>query len=225
VIEETVSEREAQRFYDRYGKKLEFSDAFEGRAKAVAWDWCELKPGQSVLEVGVGTGRFQAYAHAQVGGGGPGQEGLCVGLDLSRTMLELGQQRAPGADQVQGSVCALPLADASFDWVFSSYTFDLLPLRAIRAALPEVRRVLKPEGRVVLCGLTEGQASLERVFMFLWKGIHSLAPAQVGGCRPLELTPLLEDAGFEVLRREHVGQLGTPSEVLLARVPPPAGAA
>jgi demethylmenaquinone methyltransferase/2-methoxy-6-polyprenyl-1,4-benzoquinol methylase len=212
MIEDTISEAQAQRFYDRYGKRLEFSDAFEGRAKALAWSWCESSPGQRVLELGVGTGQFQALAAERSRG-----QGVVVGLDISRTMLELAQERAPAARQVQGSVAALPFADQSFDWVFSSYTFDLLPLGLIEVALAEVRRVLRPEGQVVLCGLTEGRAALERLFMFLWGGIHRVAPAQVGGCRPLTLTPLLEAAGFEVLRREHVGQLGTPSEVILVR--------
>ena len=53
--------------------------------------------------------------------------------------------------------------------------------------------------------------------MSLWQGIHRvLGPAAVGGCRPLELGGLLEAAGFQVLRSEHVGQLGTPSSVVLA---------
>jgi ubiquinone/menaquinone biosynthesis C-methylase UbiE len=216
MIEETLSEAEAQRFYDRYGKRLEWSDWFEGRAKGVAHGWASPEPGQRVLELGIGTGRFQELARQQLG-----STGQALAVELSPTMLRLTGERLQRAGLspaglLRGSVIALPLASESFDWVFSSYTFDLLPLRSLRVALEEARRVLRPEGRLVVCSLTEGQTWLERLFMGSWKRIHALSPARVGGCRPLVLGPLLEEAGFAIERRQHVGQLGTPSEVLLA---------
>ena len=113
----------------------------------------------------------------------------------------------------------LPCRDASFDWAVATYTLDLLPSPAIPAALSELRRVLRPEGRLVLCSLSEGQTWLESCLMATWKRIHrAFGPAAVGGCRPLTLAPLLPDAGLTLLRSQHVGQLGTPSEVLLVGV-------
>jgi ubiquinone/menaquinone biosynthesis C-methylase UbiE len=115
-------------------------------------------------------------------------------------------------------VTALPCPTASFDWAFACYTLDLLPGAEIPRALAELRRVLRPEGRLILCSLSEGQTWLETALMWAWKVIHRrLGPAIVGGCRPLTLAPLLPDAGLELVRSQHVGQLGTPSEVLLAR--------
>ena len=93
------------------------------------------------------------------------------------------------------------------------------PARRLLPALRALRPLLGPEGRAVFCTLTEGEGLLESALIGTWKVIHrALGPAAVGGCRPLQLAPQLAEAGFEVLRREHVGQLGTPSEVLLARV-------
>ncbi|MDC3378687.1 class I SAM-dependent methyltransferase [Planctomycetota bacterium] len=212
TIEHTLTPREAKRFYDRYGTKLDWSDPFEGRAKAVAHSWVGLQPGDRVLELGIGCGHFQAHAAQRVGA-----TGASVGVELSTTMLELTRAKAPAAHLVHGNMLSLPLASGSFDWGFSSYVLDLLPLHAIAPALREARRVLKAGAPLVLCSLTEGQTRAERLIIAMWKGIHALGPAHVGGCRPVCLQPLLREAGFEIERSEHVGQLGVPSEVILAR--------
>lgn len=214
MIEDTITAAEATRFYDRYGARLDWSDRFEGRAKALAHGWLELAPGQTVLELGPGTGRFQALATAAVG-----PTGTSIAVDLSLTMLRLTRARAPAARAVRASALALPLPDGACDRAFSSYVLDLLPRGAIATALAELRRVLRPGGQLVLCSLGEGSTRVERLLMGLWSRIHRLAPARVGGCRPLGLEPLVAAAGFEVERRAHVGQLGVPSEVLGLRRP------
>lgn len=143
-----------------------------------------------------------------------------VGVDLSATMLRLGRARAPGAAVVQGSILRLPVRDGAFDAVFSSYLLDLLPRRDLAPALRALGAALAPGGRLVLAGLTEGRTLAQRAVMGLWSRIHALAPARVGGCRPLVLAPFVAEAGLEVVSRRHVGQLGVPSEVLLVRRPP-----
>lgn len=212
VANRGLTEAEAKRFYDRHGSKLEWSDAFEERAKRLAFSWVEPRPGDRVLELGVGCGHFQPYALERVG-----PAGLVAGFDLSETMLRLTKDRAPAACLVRASAAHLPFRAESFDWAFSSYVLDLLPTQVIEAALRGLHEALRPGGSLVLCSLTEGHSALERTFMALWKRIHRLAPERLGGCRPLRLAPLVQAAGFEVVRREHVGQLGMPSEVLLAR--------
>lgn len=207
----TLTEAEAKRFYDRYGRKLDLGEPFEGRAKERARDLAALRPGERVLEVGVGCGHFLAFARSRVGDGG-----LVVGVDLSETMLSLGRERAPGAALVRGSILRLPLGE-SFDVVCSNFLLDLLPGADLDQALGELARVTRPGGRVVLCGLTPGRTFVERCVMGLWSTIHALSPVRVGGCRPLELTPRLARAGLELVQHEHVGQLGVASEVLVTR--------
>jgi ubiquinone/menaquinone biosynthesis C-methylase UbiE len=206
-----LSDAEAQRFYDAHGARLRWSEPFEGRAKGEAWARLRARPGDRVLEVGVGVGDFLSQALARVGAGG-----VVLGLDLSPEMLRLARARAPRALLVRGSAARLPVASATFDWVFTSYTLDLLPVEVIDGGLREMARVLRPGGRLIACGLTEGETPLERLFMGAWKRIQRLAPARVGGCRPLLLAGRVEAAGLEVLERAHVGQLGTPSEVIVA---------
>lgn len=204
-----ISEAEAERFYDRYGRRLDRGEPFEGRAKALARDLAAVQPGERALEVGIGCGHFLAHATRLTD--------RVVGVDLSRTMLALARERAPAAALVRGSVLRLPVADAAFDVVFSSYLLDLLPEPDVDRALREVARAARPGGRVVLCGLTGGRTVVQRAVIGLWSRIHRLSPARVGGCRPLELAPRLAGAGLTLVERAHVGQLGVPSEVLLAR--------
>ena len=210
MLERGLEPRAAARVYDRIGSKLAMGEPFEGRAKALAASWIEPQPGQRVLEVGVGTGAFLEQV-SQL-------EGVrALGLDVSAEMLRLTRARAPRALLVRGSATDPPLARASFDWLYVGYTLDLFPLERIVPTLVELRGLLAPGGRAVLCSLSPGRSVLERGLMTLWQGFHRvLGPAAVGGCRPLELVGLLEQAGFQVLRAEHVGQLGTPSSVVLA---------
>lgn len=201
---------EAARVYDRIGLGLALGGPFEGRARRLAQDWLAPEGSQRVLEVGVGLGGTLARLSQEA----PATRR--VGVDVSAKLLARCAQRDPGALLVRGSVTALPCPDASFARAFAAYTLDLLPRATIPLALVELRRVLAPDGRLVVCSLAEGQGALERALMGTWKRIHRLCgPAQVGGCRPLTLAPLLPGAGLRVLRHEHVSQLGTPSEVFL----------
>jgi ubiquinone/menaquinone biosynthesis C-methylase UbiE len=209
MIERGLSEAEARRFYDGWGRRLDLGESFEGRAKALASDWLAPRPGERVLEVGVGCGHALAHAAERAG------PGRALGVELSPTMLALARERAPAARLVQGSIHALPLADGAFSAVLSSYLLDLLPGASLVPALRELRRVLAPDGRLVLCSLTCGATALQGAMMALWSAIHRLGPERVGGCRPLELEPLVAAAGLRVERRAHVAQLGVPSEVLL----------
>jgi SAM-dependent methyltransferase len=101
-----------------------------------------------VLDVACGPGNFSREFARTVG-----PDGLVVGVDASRTMLERGGEELRRADP--GNVClvrtdatALPFAEASFDAVCCFAALHLFgePF----AALDEMRRVLKPGGRIAL---------------------------------------------------------------------------
>jgi SAM-dependent methyltransferase len=107
-----------------------------------------LGGGDTVLDVACGPGNFtREFAKAV------GPDGLAVGIDASRTMLERGAEelRRSGTANltlVRGNSTALPFRDASFD---ASCCFAALHLFDDPfAALDEMRRVLKPGGRIAL---------------------------------------------------------------------------
>ncbi|MFO0574806.1 MAG: methyltransferase domain-containing protein [Polyangia bacterium] len=100
----------------------------------------EVRPGDRVLEVGCGAGNILEQI-------GPGAE--LHGVDLSPFLLEKAARRlGPRAVLQQGFAEKLPYADASFDRVYCSEVLEhvLDP----GAVLAELRRVVKPGGRVVV---------------------------------------------------------------------------
>lgn len=91
-----------------------------------------IAPGEMVLDVGCGTGAIQRASGLDI-----------IGLDLSPGMLA----RATGP-RAAADVVALPFADGDFDVVVSASSLHYWP-DPVRA-LVEIRRVLKPRGRLVL---------------------------------------------------------------------------
>jgi enediyne biosynthesis protein CalE5 len=106
-----------------------------------------LRPGESVLDVGTGTGAAAVRAAVLVG-----PEGKLLGIDISPEMVTLAGQMAAtlGLQHVdfrQGLAEVIPAADASFDVVLASLSMMYVIDRA--AAAREIARVLRPAGRFV----------------------------------------------------------------------------
>ena len=107
-----------------------------------------LSPGDLVLDVACGPGNFSREFAKAVG-----EEGLVVGIDASRTMLargaaELVAAGLPNLALIRGDATALPFGDGTFDAVccFAALHLFADPF----AGLDEMRRVLRPGGRIAL---------------------------------------------------------------------------
>jgi len=211
MIEDTISTAEVQRYYDHLGTRLGWADLFEARAKRGSLDLLAVAPGQTVLNVGVGTGQEQARLRAAVSPGG-----MAVGVDISPVMLDLTRQRID-APICRADARYLPFQTASFDRLLAAYFFDLIPVSEFRPLLVEFRRVLKPGCPLVLVSLTEGVNRSSRLVVALWKMLYRINPVWCGGCRPVEYAGLLHGVGFNRVERAVVVQWGVPSEVILAR--------
>jgi ubiquinone/menaquinone biosynthesis C-methylase UbiE len=94
----------------------------------------DIRRGQSVLDAACGTG---VLAREAVG---------ATGNDRNDGMLAAAKRLAPGINWQRGLAEALPFADRSFDRVFSQFALMFFDDRA--AALREMRRVMKPGGRM-----------------------------------------------------------------------------
>ena len=118
---------------------LDRDRAWRRRAAQLA----RLHPGETALDLCTGTGKL---AHELVPFVRPG--GRVIGIDFSPGMLELGRQREPLVEFRQGDVGRISEADASVDAV--TIGFGLRNLVDREAALREMRRVLRPGGRLVI---------------------------------------------------------------------------
>lgn len=110
----------------------------------------ELNPGESVLEVGCGTGVLCRWLARETLGANP-----VTGVDVNTFFLREGAEiarREGVADAVafrEGSAEALPFDDNSFDVVFSSTVIQRVNADLM---LPEMVRVTRPAGRIAVLG-------------------------------------------------------------------------
>ena len=102
-----------------------------------------LKPGDAVLDVACGTGVLARAAWA-----GVGPQGRVVGLDCNDGMLEVAARGAAPIEWRLAQAEALPYDADSFDAVVSQ--FGLMFFEDRVAALKEMRRVLRPGGRLAV---------------------------------------------------------------------------
>jgi ubiquinone/menaquinone biosynthesis C-methylase UbiE len=148
----------------------------------------QIQPGERVLEVGCGTGDVALLARAAAG-----PAGAVVGIDASPEMIACAQRKAArrqvGIDYRVGVVEDLAFPAASFDVVVSSLMMHHLPERLKREGLAEIRRVLKPGGRLLVVDVT-------RPTTRGWRLIGTLSLH--GGLRTgaQDLPALLRDSGF-----------------------------
>ncbi|MDP9420207.1 MAG: methyltransferase domain-containing protein [Actinomycetota bacterium] len=159
----------------------------------------DLREGQSVLDVGSGRGATLLPAAGRVG-----PTGRVLGVDLSEEMvgllgLEIEHRGVTNAEARRMDAEALDVADNSFDVALSSFVLHLLPHPD--AAAGELRRVLRPGGRVAASAPT----GAGRQWDFLMRLFRRFAPRATRSV-PLpiranfDLASILSSAGFEVLR-------------------------
>lgn len=136
----------------------------------------ELKVGSQVLDLATGTADMALLIHRLH------PEAQVVGLDPSRKMLDVGEQKvqAAGASRVirleQGDAQALPFQAAQFDAACMAFGIRNVPDRS--KALRELARVVKPGGRICILELSEPQHGLLALGARFY--IHHLVP-RIGG--------------------------------------------
>ncbi len=170
-----------------------------------------VQPGDRVLDAACGTGDL-ALAALRAGAG------RVTGLDFAERMLERARAKAPSLDWVQGDLLALPFADATFDAV--TVGFGVRNVADLPLALRELRRVLRPGGRLAILEITQPRGLLkpffslwfDRVVPLLGKLLRSggeaytYLPASVKRFPAAEdLATLLRDCGFADVRWRLLG--------------------
>ena len=115
-----------------------------------------LSPGESVLDIGCGTGTLAIAARRRVG-----PAGEVFGIDASPEMIARASSKAAraGVDVSFTTAVAesLPFPDARFDAVLNTLMLHHLPRALRHECAREIRRVLKPHGRVLVVDFAHAQ--------------------------------------------------------------------
>lgn len=177
----------------------------EQRLRARALDLAQIKPGDSVLDVGCGTGTLAIAAKTRVG-----PSGTVCGIDASPEMLGRAIKKAAGAEIEfrNAAVEALPYPDRKFDLVLSTVMLHHLPAGIRPAAASEIARVLKPGGRVLAVDFADSPEARKGLVAHFHR--H-------GRIRFEDMVAMFQNAGFAI---EHSGPLGIAHlSFIRARVP------
>jgi demethylmenaquinone methyltransferase / 2-methoxy-6-polyprenyl-1,4-benzoquinol methylase len=160
-----------------------------------------VRPGDHVLDAACGTGDL-AVADQRAGAA------AVTGLDFSEQMLARARRKAPTLEWVQGDLLALPFEDAAFD--AATVGFGIRNVADLELSLRELRRVLRPGGRLAILEITQARGVL-RPFFSLWfdRVVPALGKVLPGGAAYTylpasvrrfpaaeELAELMRDAGF-----------------------------
>jgi ubiquinone/menaquinone biosynthesis C-methylase UbiE len=213
VLPVLTTRREAQRTYGRLSRFYDVTEGLlEGPAKSLALQLAGAIPGETVLEVGPGTGWALQRLSTAIG-----QAGVVYGVDIAPGMLAVTRKRLRGRRAVLtlGDAAALPLATGAFDLVFMSFVLELIPTQEIPAVLDEIMRVLKPGGRLVDMSLSRESPNLA-TRIYEWG--HKVLPSLLD-CRPIYVRRAVALSSFEIVKTRRITIFGLPAEIVLARKP------
>jgi demethylmenaquinone methyltransferase / 2-methoxy-6-polyprenyl-1,4-benzoquinol methylase len=169
-----------------------------------------VRAGDRVLDAACGTGDL-AIADLKAGAG------KVTGLDFSAKMLERARVKNTTIEWLQGDMLALPFADETFD--AATVGFGVRNVEDLGLGLRELRRVLRPGGRLAILEITQPRGAL-RPFYSLWfdrivpllgkvlpgGDAYTYLPASVKRFPTAErLADMLREAGFIDVRFKLMG--------------------
>jgi demethylmenaquinone methyltransferase / 2-methoxy-6-polyprenyl-1,4-benzoquinol methylase len=146
-------------FYDRMNTVMTAGLHHAWRRRAA--DLASLQPGDRALDVATGTGDLAIELARRVVPGGE-----IVGSDFSERMLELARRKAPGIRFEAGNALSLPYSADEFD--AATVGFGARNFADLKRGLAEMRRVVRPGGRVVVLEITTPQHPPLSSFFRVW---------------------------------------------------------
>ncbi|MBU7038320.1 MAG: class I SAM-dependent methyltransferase [Theionarchaea archaeon] len=211
----TRSKEEARRSYDRMSTWYDFLAGSERRHTHEGLQKLNVRDGETVLEVGFGTGEsIVSLAHSV------GSSGAVYGIDISSGMFYAAIERVRRAGLqdsvglILGDGAHLPFKTHIFDAVFMSFTLELFDTPEIQVVLTECRRVLVEGGRIGVVAMSK--RGRQGIMVDLYEWAHRTFPQYVD-CRPIYVRNALEEGQFHIVDDTAMSMWGLPVEIVVAQ--------
>jgi ubiquinone/menaquinone biosynthesis C-methylase UbiE len=208
------SKEEAKESYDKMSGFYDLvAGPFERKYQNRALELLSIKEGETVLEIGFGTGHCLERIIKKVG-----KSGEVFGIDISSGMLEITRKRLEKAgltrrvNLFRGDAANLPYEDSKFDAVFMSFVLELFDTPEIPKVLHEIKRVLKPRGRLGVVSMSKEDGESKLLKLYEW--LHKKIPKYLD-CRPIYAEQSIKGVGFEIKHKEKMNVFGLPGEIIV----------
>jgi demethylmenaquinone methyltransferase/2-methoxy-6-polyprenyl-1,4-benzoquinol methylase len=214
ILPVSRTKEDARHLYDRISSFYDYFTASEKKYADKAITSLCIKKGETVLEIGFGTGKNLKSIAEQVG-----QKGKVYGIDISPAMLKVTKRKLEKTGLIArvklfcGDAINLPYENNFFHAVFMSFTLELFDTPEIPKILCEIKRVLKPEGRLGVVSMSKENGNSKILRLYEW--FHNKMPKYVD-CRPIFLEKSIEGAGYKIIKKEKVKLFGLPLEIVVA---------
>jgi demethylmenaquinone methyltransferase/2-methoxy-6-polyprenyl-1,4-benzoquinol methylase len=216
ISEVKRSKQQAKTSYSKLSNIYDIiADPFERKFKLICLDMLQVKPGDTALEVGFGTGSNLIRLTEMVG-----DAGTVHGIDIAEGMYDRATSKIRHRhleDRITlslGDATSLPYDDNTFDIVFMSFVLELFAIDEIPLVLSECMRVLKSNGQIGAVSLRKR----DRLMVRLYEWFHERMPSMLD-CRPIYPKRSIQEAGFAIEECVEKSMFTLPVEIVVGVKP------
>lgn len=203
-------------YYDKISQVYNYLfSSFEFRYRNKALTMFSAAPGESLLEIGYGTGHSLLTLTESVG-----ESGNVTGIDSSQSMFKitikkLNKRRLKTRVSLEcENVLKSCYSEKTFDGIFMSFTLETFTDESINLLMEKMKLWLKPGGRVCILCMSESSQRSFIYKIYLWS--HKTFPTLVD-CRPINPEKIILKSGFSIEKTELLKIYNLPVKIILAK--------
>ncbi len=203
VLRVRADDTAMKRMYTKFSKFMSLIEKSEKSLRKRSLELLKLQMGEKVLEIGFGRGTALIEISKAVG-----ETGEVYGIDLTPEMVKITKKNLAknhifNVKVEEGDARNLPYKENYFDVVYMASTLELFDTPDIPIVLNEIKRVLKPTGRLCVVSIPrEGREESLGVKLYEWshRTFQSFA-----SCRPIYVEDSIKRAEYNIMKTDVIG--------------------